>query len=542
MRSRSALVALFAAILAISAFALARPGHVPAASRAPLIAIDAGHGGPYSNANANGLREKVVNFQIAYELRRVLIARGYRVVMVRNSDWDVELHDIPTWNWNERTQLWSYAKDGRRGIWNSIPKDELQGKVDRANAADADLYVSIHNNGSVSRAARGTESYGTYRDPSGVRLATLVNSAIVKRTGLRNRGAHKADFYVLRWSNMPAVLVEGAFISNPSDAYLLKQSAFRRRIAYGIADGIGKWFSTDRPARIYPRIGGSSAEAVAVNSSRSLNPTSAAAVILASADDWRAAISAAPLAAKLGAPVLFARRSTLPAVTEAEIARLQPSRVIVMAPESALDATVAASALATAAPEAVMERVEATTSAQAAAFVAERYFPSAKYVALVTNSSRIEHLAASTWAGRNGAPLVITGESGTSLAGVSLAATPTALVVGSADRTLLPTSSRIAPISRGSEWWNSAHLCRTVGGKVRPVVATASDRSVAIVAAVHAARTGQPLVFTDGRKLPAPNRWWITNRRPTLYGFTVVGVDGATTPYIDRVLAKAKWY
>jgi len=65
---------------------------------------------------------------------------------------------------------------------------------------------------------------------------------------------------------------------------------------------------------------------------------------------------------------------------------------------------------------------------------------------------------------------------------------------------------------------------------------------VAIVAAVYAARTGQPLVFTDGRKLPTPNRWWITSRRPTLYGFTVVGIDSATTPFVDRVLAKAKWY
>jgi N-acetylmuramoyl-L-alanine amidase len=542
VRSRHALVALFAALLAISTVAMAQPGHAPAAGRAPLIAIDPGHGGPYSNANANGLKEKIVNFQIAAELRRILLARGYRVVMVRTSDYDVELHDIPTWNWSDATQSYSYARDGHRGIYNSIPKDELQGKVDRANAADADLYVSIHNNGAASRAARGTESFGTSRDPAGVRLAGLVNAAVVKRTGLRNRGAQKADFYVLRWSNMPAVLVEGAFITSPSDAYLLKQSSFRRRIAYGIADGIGRWVTTDRPTRLYPRLGGASAEAVAVSSSRSLNPTSAPAVILASADDPRAAVCAAPLAAKLGAPLLYARRSSLPAVTAAEIARLQPSRIVVLAPESALDATVAASALATAAPGAVAERVEATTSAQAAALVAGRYFPAATRIALATKTSPVEQITASTWAGRNRGPLVITGEWGTSLAGVSLATTPTALVVGAATRSLLPTASVVQAISRGSGWWNNAYVNQTVGGKTRPVVATSSQPTIAIVAAVHAARTKQPLVLLDGRKLPTPNRWWITSRRPSLYGFTVIGIDSSTPPYVDRMLAKAAWY
>jgi N-acetylmuramoyl-L-alanine amidase len=543
VRSRSALTVLFIALLAISGVALVRPGRTPAGTTAPLIAIDPGHGGPYSNANANGLREKTVNFQIAIDLRRVLLARGYRVVMVRTSDRDVELHDIPTWNWSDAGQAWSYGKDGHRGIFNSIPKDELQGKVDRANAADADLYISIHNNGAASRAARGTESFGAPRDPAGVRLASLVNAAVVRRTGLRNRGAQKADFYVLRWSNMPAVLVEGAFISSPADAYLLKRSSFRRRIAYGIADGIGRWFATDRPARIYPRIGGASAEAVAVASSRSLNPTSAPAVILASADDPRAAVCAPPLAAKLGAPLLFARRSALPEVTAAEIARLQPSRVIVLAPSSALDTTVVASAIASAAPGALAERIEATTSAQAAALVAERYFPDSARVALAATTSRVEQLAASTWAARYAGPLVITGDAQASLDHVSLATTPTALVIGSASRSILPSSSVVSVVSKGSEWWNNAYIDRTVYGRTRPVVATASQPTVAIVAAVQAARTKQPLILLDGaRKLPTPSRWFITSRRSSLSGFTIVGIDSVTSPFVDRELAKAAWY
>lgn len=547
-RSQRMLIVLLATLVVLSVAVAMQPVRAPAGANSPLIAIDAGHGGPYSNANANGLREKNVNLSIAYELRRVLIARGYRVVLVRTSDWDVELHDIPTWNWSDRSQMWFFAKDGHRGIWSSTPKDELQGKVDRANAAGADLYVSIHNNGSVSRSVRGTESYGAARDPNGVRLASLVNAEIVKRTGLRNRGYHRADFYVLRWSNMPAVLVEGGFISNPSDASLLGRLWFRRRIAEGIANGIRRYFATDRPRRIYPRIGGASPETVAVSSSRSLSTTSASTVILASADDPQAAMCAAPLAAKLRAPLLFARRSVLPTVTAQEIARLQPSRVILLAPKSALDSTVAASALATAAPGAVAERIEATSSAAAALAVAARYFPTARCFAVAAVGSRVEQLAASVWAARSGAPLIITPAAGSgavepSSMTLSLAPTSTALVLGAPDLSAVPARGvTVVRIAHGDQWYNAAHVNRVFGGRVRPVVANSTTPATAILAAVHAARSKQPLVLLKDRILPAPMRWWVTNRRPTLYGFTVLGTDAVTTPYVDHELAKAAWY
>ncbi len=197
----------------------------------PLVVIDPGHGGPYSNANANGLREKNVNLAIGLELRRILTARGYRVAMTRTTDRAVALGDISTWNWSSSAYLWRYGRDGRRGYVKGLPKDDLQARANLANRLGADVFICIHNNGSVRRSARGTETYASPRDRLGRALAARVLRRIVVRTGLPDRGSHSKDFFVCRWTNMPAVLVEGGYISNRADARLLASPTFRRRLS-----------------------------------------------------------------------------------------------------------------------------------------------------------------------------------------------------------------------------------------------------------------------------------------------------------------------
>ena len=64
---------------------------------------------------------------------------------------------------------------------------------------------------------------------------------MLRRTGLPNRGVEKADFYVIKWTRMPAALAETAFLSSDHEARLLKKVAFRRKIAKGIAAGIAEF-------------------------------------------------------------------------------------------------------------------------------------------------------------------------------------------------------------------------------------------------------------------------------------------------------------
>lgn len=119
--------------------------------------------------------------------------------------------------------------------------DGLQRICEEANRADADLFVSIHCNASVGN-ARGTETYYARYSLAGHRLAECINNQIASSiySGYKywNRGAKAAGYYVLMYTDMPAVLVETAFIDNDADARLLvnREDDFARAIARGITD------------------------------------------------------------------------------------------------------------------------------------------------------------------------------------------------------------------------------------------------------------------------------------------------------------------
>ncbi len=120
--------------------------------------------------------------------------------------------------------------------------DYLQSICDDANFWHADLFVSIHCN-SFNGIAKGTETIFSEGSVDGERLANCIQRQIVQRLGTVDRGlktkiAGGYDAYVTKYTNMPAVLVETAFIDNPNDAQLLKEREddFARAIAVGITD------------------------------------------------------------------------------------------------------------------------------------------------------------------------------------------------------------------------------------------------------------------------------------------------------------------
>ena len=159
------------------------------------IFINAGHGGNDSGAVGNGLIERDVNFFIANRVESYLLAVNYDV------------------------KLFQY--------------DGLQAICDEANNWHADFFVSIHCN---AGGGFGTETF--YVSERGRKLANAIQNQIVNSVGTFNRGVKTADYFVLLNTNMPAVLVECAFIDNPYDAKLLreKEDDFARAIARGISD------------------------------------------------------------------------------------------------------------------------------------------------------------------------------------------------------------------------------------------------------------------------------------------------------------------
>ena len=124
-----------------------------------------------------------------------------------------------------------------------LQRDSLGEVCYRANACEADYFISIHCNSAESSKANGTETWCCYGSDEGSRLAGCINNEIVEAMGTTDRGVKVArpginGLYVLTNTDMPAVLVELAFINNSYDVVLLteKQDEFARAIARGVTD------------------------------------------------------------------------------------------------------------------------------------------------------------------------------------------------------------------------------------------------------------------------------------------------------------------
>ncbi len=180
-----------------------------------VIVVDPGHGGSDAGAiGPNNVLEKNVTLAIARDLRQLLSDGGATVIMTRTSDNDVT---------DEAT----------------LDIDELQARVDIANQANADLFISIHTD-SFDKHETGTTTY--FCPGSSGDLARLVQDSMVSQLNLYDRGAQPNDFYVLKNTNMPAILTEAAFISNPKEEKLLANRNFDKKVAIGIYNGIKKYF------------------------------------------------------------------------------------------------------------------------------------------------------------------------------------------------------------------------------------------------------------------------------------------------------------
>jgi N-acetylmuramoyl-L-alanine amidase len=214
------------------------------------IVIDAGHGGHDSGTlGVDGIEEKDVVLDVALRLGKLLSDRlGAEVIYTRSDDTFVPLET--------RTAI--------------------------ANKAQADLFLSIHANSSPDESARGVETYylNFTSDPTALDVAARENavsdqsihqlSDLVKKialkdkiaesrefaadveqslygglhagnAGLKDRGVKKAPFVVLIGANMPSILAEISFVTNPKDAEQLTQPEYRQRVAESLYKGIARY-------------------------------------------------------------------------------------------------------------------------------------------------------------------------------------------------------------------------------------------------------------------------------------------------------------
>ncbi len=198
------------------------------AKKVKTIMIDPGHGGKDPGNKAGHQEEKKYALLLAKEIRTLLEREGYEVIMTRSTDVYIDPFARPM----------------------------------LANKKKADLFISLHYNSIPgSGSAKGVEVYcvtpagtsstnagtdvgdrrrveGNKSDSQNVQLAYQIQKALLEKTGGTDRGVRRARFAVLRLVEMPAVLIEGGFMSDPAEARKIYDDAHRLRVARAIVDGV----------------------------------------------------------------------------------------------------------------------------------------------------------------------------------------------------------------------------------------------------------------------------------------------------------------
>lgn len=179
-----------------------------------LIAIDAGHGLPDPGAvGPSGLRESAVTMLAAESLAGRLRELDHTAMLTRIGP------GMPLW---ERTRV--------------------------ANKATAAAFVSIHCNAATNPAAHGSETLYYPGSVRGAELAQRLQQALVRVGGRRDRGlTERSGLHVLRRTDMPAALVELAFISNPEEEKLLADTDWVTRVARALGDAVHLWAQKGMP-------------------------------------------------------------------------------------------------------------------------------------------------------------------------------------------------------------------------------------------------------------------------------------------------------
>jgi N-acetylmuramoyl-L-alanine amidase len=185
----------------------------------PKIVIDAGHGGKDLGALSKTTppaQEKNLNLTTALMLNSFLQKMGYQTILTRGDDFFVPL--------------------------------DLRSNI--ANSNHAALFVSVHYNSAPSLNAEGVEVFyfdsqeNKKRTEESKILANKVLDRVVESTECKSRGVKHGNFAVIRETTMPAVLIEGGFVTNQNEMSKLKSPGYLKTLAGGIALGINDFLKS----------------------------------------------------------------------------------------------------------------------------------------------------------------------------------------------------------------------------------------------------------------------------------------------------------
>jgi N-acetylmuramoyl-L-alanine amidase len=185
-----------------------------------IVAIDPGHGGVDGGAShpESRMLEKDITLDVSRKMRGILSAAGAKVVLTRVDDTESDLPD----------------------------RAELERRSNIAIDAKADIFVSVHVNSHPDPSAYGGQSFYSVTSPESRRLAELIQEELLILQTENFRQAVPENHRVLIATTMPAVLIELAFLSNPTERAALLDPSYRTSLAEALSRGITRYFAGEK--------------------------------------------------------------------------------------------------------------------------------------------------------------------------------------------------------------------------------------------------------------------------------------------------------
>lgn len=210
---------LIIAIVSIASFVATTASSIPKPQY--KIVIDAGHGGRDGGAvgKSTGITESELNLEYALQLKDFCEEFGFEVVLTRST----------------MDGLYDENSSNKK-------KSEMENRINTINNSDADLMISLHMNAFPLSSSEGAQVFYAKGSGQGYELAKSIQTNLSQSFKSARDYVTVGDYFVLNFSNIPSVLVECGFLSNPEEEKLLQDDSYKKNFCYSLLAGIINYF------------------------------------------------------------------------------------------------------------------------------------------------------------------------------------------------------------------------------------------------------------------------------------------------------------
>lgn len=206
-----------------------RPQKIKGTEEVRTIVLDAGHGGHDNGAWSPYGHEKQFTLDVVLRTKKLLEAQGYRVVLTRASDTFVPLYDRANIANRQKNALFISVHFNSGGAGTGLETYTLAPRGVPSMMADGPSVSDL------------VPQPGNVNDAENMALATATHAALVVRSRLYDRGIKRARFVVIRETTIPAVLIEGGFLSHSFDAKVIATPEYRQQMAGAIVTAVNNY-------------------------------------------------------------------------------------------------------------------------------------------------------------------------------------------------------------------------------------------------------------------------------------------------------------